>query len=237
MSYSEKLNQIKKDVTAEYSVNFRRLSEIEKEIIDARHLIELSTFNASEGYKLCKMMQDILKERRDVKDRLSELKIIESSMTDDLNNKLKSLNNRSRFYSFRSKSFGDIFGSNIKDENKIPSVLIKNKLINSRSDFKQPKYKDYNRIKFISIEEGLELIHAPAHVEVSLSGYKIKSRSKRLVNMSNNINNFKKGLTPKYFSLEKHKNDTEQKVPHLNLYGENIDGDVVMMTQDDIITE
>lgn len=47
-----------------------RLSMVDKEICDIRHYIEFYTFNASKGYKLCKMLKDKLIERREIKDEL-----------------------------------------------------------------------------------------------------------------------------------------------------------------------
>lgn len=46
------------------------LSEADKKKTDIEHYIEFYTFNASKGYKVAKMLQDCLQERRDIKDEI-----------------------------------------------------------------------------------------------------------------------------------------------------------------------
>lgn len=51
-------------------------ANIDKEIVDVYHTIELSTFNACEGYKLAKRLQDTLKRRRVIKDSEAMLPLL-----------------------------------------------------------------------------------------------------------------------------------------------------------------
>lgn len=52
-----------------YAALEKELHVREHELLDLRHYIELQNFNASEGYKLSKLMQKILQERRIIKDK------------------------------------------------------------------------------------------------------------------------------------------------------------------------
>lgn len=44
------------------------LSKVDKEISDIKHFIEFHPLNACQGYKMAKMLQECLKERRSIKD-------------------------------------------------------------------------------------------------------------------------------------------------------------------------
>ena len=56
----------------------RRLNEIKLELVDISHSIELYNMSASEGYKKAKLLQDTLRERRQLKDRLLEIEILKN---------------------------------------------------------------------------------------------------------------------------------------------------------------
>ncbi|WP_339147654.1 MULTISPECIES: hypothetical protein [unclassified Sutcliffiella] len=57
------------------------LRSVEEEIQDILHVIELGRFNASDGYKLAKELQNARIERRKLKDALELLKPIKDLMT------------------------------------------------------------------------------------------------------------------------------------------------------------
>lgn len=50
-----------------------KLSRLDKALTDIDHFVEANTFSASEGYMILKMRQDILKERREVKNRIRSM--------------------------------------------------------------------------------------------------------------------------------------------------------------------
>lgn len=68
ITYASKLNLKKSEL-------IEQLSDIEKEIVDIEHAIEFYTLNASEGYKMYKLLHDARKKRRSIKD---EMLVIES---------------------------------------------------------------------------------------------------------------------------------------------------------------
>ena len=55
------------------------LSEIDKEIVDIEHYIELYPFSACEGYKLAKKIKDLRVKRREIKNELEVIKLISDS--------------------------------------------------------------------------------------------------------------------------------------------------------------
>lgn len=85
------LEELPKKVNAE-------LSRLDKEQCDVLHMIEFGRFNACDGYKLAKRLQDIRLERRDIKN-IKE-KVEKSKSTIDKYRSLKqSLNKSSKFVS------------------------------------------------------------------------------------------------------------------------------------------
>lgn len=56
----------------------KKLSELDKKITDVEHYLEFYTFNASDGYKLAKGLKDILIERREIKNQMKIIEILES---------------------------------------------------------------------------------------------------------------------------------------------------------------
>jgi vacuolar-type H+-ATPase subunit I/STV1 len=68
----EQALQSVKDVYVNYpkrmQQNEEALKKVEKEIQDLLHVIELKPFNASDGYKYAKQLQEARKERRSLKD-------------------------------------------------------------------------------------------------------------------------------------------------------------------------
>lgn len=62
-----------KNYPTKYTDNLDRIKKIEFEIQDLLHLIEFTKFNASDGYKITKRIQELRKERRILKDENEQL--------------------------------------------------------------------------------------------------------------------------------------------------------------------
>ncbi|WP_079709738.1 hypothetical protein [Paraliobacillus ryukyuensis] len=76
-----------RDLPELFQENNERLSEIDMECQDLLHLLELTEFNARDGYKISKEMQVLQRERRQIKDQneqLAYLKPVLSSWRDRL---------------------------------------------------------------------------------------------------------------------------------------------------------
>lgn len=77
----------------------KQLSELDKIINDLTHFIEFNNLNASQGYKMYKMLHDFLNQRRQVKDMLMVIQSINSNFEDtenyDISKEFKSCNERS----------------------------------------------------------------------------------------------------------------------------------------------
>lgn len=54
----------------------QQITDKELELNDIRHIIELGNFNASQGYKLSKLMQEVLQERRKIKTQLDTCNLL-----------------------------------------------------------------------------------------------------------------------------------------------------------------
>ena len=82
MSETEKifadLESAAQKIYAEIQRLGKKHGELEKKKCDIEHYIENYSLNAAEGYRMAKMLQDILRERRDIKNdiqRLNQLKM------------------------------------------------------------------------------------------------------------------------------------------------------------------
>ncbi|WP_077317599.1 hypothetical protein [Virgibacillus proomii] len=67
-----------RDIPKTYKANVSRIKELEDEQLDLLHQIELTKFNARDGYKIAKRIQEIRQERRRLKNENSQLKHLES---------------------------------------------------------------------------------------------------------------------------------------------------------------
>jgi hypothetical protein len=66
-----------------------RLSHVELEIVDIEHAAEFYVLNASQGYKIYKMLHEAKIERRNIKNEMEKIKyILSSSMNSALYNKV-----------------------------------------------------------------------------------------------------------------------------------------------------
>ena len=66
--YVDTLIEILQDIKQSYDFNVANIEDIEKSLTDLGHEIELSKFNAVQGYKLAKEEQKLRQERRRMKD-------------------------------------------------------------------------------------------------------------------------------------------------------------------------
>lgn len=57
-----------RDIPKRFDYNVNEISKLEKEVIDLEHVIELTNFNAAEGFKLAKQIQEARQKRRKLKD-------------------------------------------------------------------------------------------------------------------------------------------------------------------------
>jgi hypothetical protein len=76
-----------------------QLSIVDKEIVDIEHAAEFYTLNASQGYKLYKMLHDAKVRRREIKDEMEKIKYIMSSnmksaLYNNISCSIKGLKNR-----------------------------------------------------------------------------------------------------------------------------------------------
>jgi predicted nucleic acid-binding Zn-ribbon protein len=69
-----------KDTPKRYSDNQDRITRIERELCDIRHLIELGKANLYEAWQIYKMQQDLYIERRKLKDENEQLKHLQPIM-------------------------------------------------------------------------------------------------------------------------------------------------------------
>lgn len=67
----------------EYKKLYKQARDIDLEIMDILHIIELGTYNAAQGYKLTSKLKELRKKRRILKDELS----IYQSIRINFNNK------------------------------------------------------------------------------------------------------------------------------------------------------
>lgn len=88
--YSEDLLTIYNNVISEFNKLVNELSQADLYEQDVLHMIENRNFNASEGYKLSKMLHDNRKKRREIKNELEPLKMLKGSFIDT---SIKALNN------------------------------------------------------------------------------------------------------------------------------------------------
>lgn len=66
-----------RDIPKQYKYNCERIKQLENEQTDLLHLLELTKFNARDGYKISKRLQELRQERRKIKDENEQLKHLE----------------------------------------------------------------------------------------------------------------------------------------------------------------
>ena len=65
---------------AEYQRIYEEIGKCDLEVCDILHDIELTSFNACEGYKMAKEIQKVRQRRRELKDKKSEILIIKETV-------------------------------------------------------------------------------------------------------------------------------------------------------------
>ncbi|MFU0790679.1 MAG: hypothetical protein ACFWT6_12070 [Virgibacillus proomii] len=75
-----------RDIPKQYKYNCERIKQLENEQTDLLHLLELTKFNARDGYKISKRIQELRQERRKLKDENSQLKHLEPILSKWMNN-------------------------------------------------------------------------------------------------------------------------------------------------------
>lgn len=99
----EILNKIQ-EIEFNFSEIKKTVGIIDREVSDITHFIEFNNLNAKNGYKIYKLLQTKLQERRKIKDDMSYMQIICSNKISDIvNNNLidnhdKNLQNRTYIY-------------------------------------------------------------------------------------------------------------------------------------------
>ena len=71
----------------------KHYKEVELEICDIYHYIELNNLNAYEGYKIYKKLQETLKKRRAIKDNMKRFEMFEEVFSNNMLDKLNGLYN------------------------------------------------------------------------------------------------------------------------------------------------
>lgn len=101
----------------------KELSSVDLKVSDVQHYIEGRNLNAVEGFKAYKLLQDILRERRVIKNKISEIEPVYYSLivTNKLDNKAKdiekkvlTIQNRNSISGYNVKVLKDVFGERIE---------------------------------------------------------------------------------------------------------------------------
>lgn len=125
---SETLVYVLKEVIQSHDKVFQRIGSVEKEITDVEHFIENENFNIVQGYYYAKTLQKLRQERRQLKNEMETLKI--------LNNNISKTINISHFENLNKQ---------IKEKDKKVQQLVKNKVYVPRklTDINKENIKDF----------------------------------------------------------------------------------------------
>ena len=116
-----RLNSLVEEVKETKSNLCKELSIVDLKISDIQHYIENKKLNGVEGYKTYKLLQDTLKERRAIKNKIAEIDPLYQNLiiTNKMENKARELkkkvtetqkkNNSSNVYNVRVMK--DVFGN------------------------------------------------------------------------------------------------------------------------------
>jgi hypothetical protein len=81
----KKLEAVKKELAESFQKQVGKLSEVDKEILDIQHYIELKRLDAYSGFMMYKLLKDTLLKRRLIKDEMEKHNLILNSPVSGLN--------------------------------------------------------------------------------------------------------------------------------------------------------
>lgn len=89
-----------------------KLSEVDKEIVDVEHYIEFGNFNAYQGWRCFKMLQNLLRQRRKYKNEINVLEMIKQCKINNtalmnLSQNISDISNQR----YRPRAFPELFRS------------------------------------------------------------------------------------------------------------------------------
>ena len=112
------LKRVLKEVERDEKELNNNLSNFDKEITDILHQIEFGGYNASQGAVLTKSLREVLRKRREVKDR----NILVNKMRDKISSAIKSAEDTNKYLERRTyKPRTDILKNTIGTTGKIKS--------------------------------------------------------------------------------------------------------------------
>lgn len=82
IEYTNQLIEIYDNIENDFNTLKQELSQVDLYQQDILHIIESTNFNASEGYKLAKMIKDAREKRRVIKNELEPMQSLKSSFID-----------------------------------------------------------------------------------------------------------------------------------------------------------
>lgn len=110
--WCEKINEIVGAVNGIKNRNNElndKLSNVDKEIVDIEHYIEFGNFNAYQGWVCFKILQNMLRQRRNYKNELEVLKLIKDSGLGSTASNLSTKISESQNKSYSARVFADLF--------------------------------------------------------------------------------------------------------------------------------
>jgi hypothetical protein len=78
--YLNQLDNVVKGIESDHNKLFSKLSEYDSLISELYHKVEVSNFNACEGYYYSKQLQELLRKRRVIKDEISRLNTLKQTL-------------------------------------------------------------------------------------------------------------------------------------------------------------
>lgn len=91
LDYLNKIDNIFTEIQTKKEALTSELSKVDLELEDFLHYVEFENFNACQGYKYAKKIQELRQTRRDIKDELAPLSHLHNSITLHTHPKVKKL--------------------------------------------------------------------------------------------------------------------------------------------------
>jgi len=149
--YSEKLLDIYNSINSDFSHYSEELSQADLYEQDILHIIENGGFNASEGYKLAKMIYDNRQKRRLIKNELEPLQQLKNNFIDQ---NMKSLDNAHQNVIRKDTILTKLTENKIYHPRVLDSTELK--VVTNENNIKEKvmRYKRTNReiIKWIQVD-------------------------------------------------------------------------------------